>query len=79
MVGYTFIQEEKNQEAIEIFKLNITLFPDEANPYDSLAEAYMLDGNYNLSRKYYNKALEVDPAFDNAKQMLERLDELENK
>lgn len=79
MVGYTFIQEKKNQEAIEIFKLNVTLFPDEANPYDSLAEAYMLEGKYNLSRKYYNKALEVDPTFDNAKQMLERLNELEKK
>ena len=78
-VGYTFLAEKMNPEAIGIFKINISLFPDEANPYDSLGEAYMLDGDYKLSRNYYNKALEVDPAFENAKVMLERLDELENR
>jgi tetratricopeptide (TPR) repeat protein len=77
MLGYTFLQEQMNEAAIVVFRFNIHLFPDQANPYDSLAEAYMISGDLQKSREYYNKALEVDPNFDNAKKMLERLDLME--
>ncbi len=71
--GYALLAEREFDMAIEIFKLNIRLFPDEANPYDSLGEAYMIKGDIETSIKYYKKALEVDPTFLHAKEMLEKL------
>ena len=59
--------------AIAVFALNVRLFPDEANPWDSLAEAYLEAGDRASSVKYYQKALEVDPDFTHARQALERL------
>ncbi|MCH7675550.1 hypothetical protein IH879_11450 [candidate division KSB1 bacterium] len=48
-------------EAIEIFKLNVAANLQSANTYDSLAEAYMVNGETALAIKYYNKALEMIP------------------
>jgi CubicO group peptidase (beta-lactamase class C family) len=77
--GYELLFNRQIEIAIEIFKLNIKLFPDDANIHDSLGEAYMMKGNYARSRELYNKALELDPEFANAREMLQRLDELEKK
>jgi hypothetical protein len=38
--GYSLLFSDKPQEAIEVFKLLVSEFPNDANPYDSLAEAY---------------------------------------
>lgn len=75
-LGYALLNENKIDMAVEIFKLNIRLYPDEANPYDSLGEAYMTKGDYELSMKYYKKALEIDPDFESAKNMLKKLKKL---
>ena len=60
-VGYTLIQRKKIKEAIEIFKLNTTEFPNSANAFDSLAEAYFANKNYELSLANYKKSLELNP------------------
>ncbi|TFG98080.1 MAG: hypothetical protein E4H13_10245, partial [Calditrichales bacterium] len=78
-VGYAFMGQQLMDLAIEVFKLNIRLFPDDANCYDSLGEAYMLKGDYDLSGQMYHKALEIDPGFENAKIMLKRLETLSGK
>lgn len=57
-IGYGLVGEEKYDEALSIFKLNIELFPSVANCYDSLAECYMLSGNYQESIKFYKIAIE---------------------
>lgn len=59
--GYTFLNAKKTKEAIEIFKLNVDAYPGSANVYDSLAEAYMKDGDIDLAIKYYRKTLEMIP------------------
>jgi tetratricopeptide (TPR) repeat protein len=61
------------KEAIEIFKLNVEAYPESGNVYDSLAEAYMNDGNEELAIKFYLESLEKDPSNDNARGMLKRL------
>jgi CubicO group peptidase (beta-lactamase class C family) len=60
-VGYTLLNGKKTKKAIEVFKLNVEAYPDSANVYDSLAEAYMNDGNIDLAIKYYRKTLEMIP------------------
>jgi len=71
--GYELMQSGDLEMALEVFKLNAKLFPDIANVYDSLGEAYMLKGNKELAIENYKKVLEIRPKNQNAKEMLERL------
>ncbi|HEY9282680.1 MAG TPA: serine hydrolase [Pyrinomonadaceae bacterium] len=64
----------KKKEALEIFKLNVSLYPDSANVYDSVAEAYEANGERQLAIKNYRRSLELDPGNRNARQHLKRLD-----
>ncbi len=66
---------KKFQEAIKLFKLNVEYFPDSWNVYDSLAEAYMKNGNNDLAIKNYEKSLELNSENKNASEMLKKLRE----
>ena len=45
--------------ALEIKKLNAKAYPDSANVYDSLSDAYLADGDNELARQNAKKALEA--------------------
>lgn len=60
-LGYGFLRKGKTKDAIEIFKLNVELFPKAFNPYDSLGEAYLKDGNKELALLNYKKSVELNP------------------
>lgn len=74
-LGYGLLRRDRVQDAIAIFALNVEEYPDSSNPYDSLGEAYMIAGERERAIENYEKSLELDPANDNARQMLERLRE----
>ena len=59
--GYQLLQMKKNTEAIELFKLNVEAFPQSSNVYDSLGEAYMVNGDKELAIKNYVKSVELNP------------------
>jgi tetratricopeptide (TPR) repeat protein len=61
MIGYEHMQEGDIKGAIEILKLNVAAFPDSANVYDSLSDAYLADGQKDLARENAKKALEILP------------------
>jgi len=63
----------KPKEALEIFKLNVHLYPKSANVYDSVAEAYEKNGFRELAIVNYKRSLELDPQNSNATQQLKRL------
>jgi tetratricopeptide (TPR) repeat protein len=73
--GYQLLEGKDGAGAIQIFKLNTELFPESANVWDSLAEAYMKAGDPKNAQMNYEKALTVDPANQNAKEMLRKLKE----
>lgn len=58
-IGYGLIYENMLDEAIEIFKINIRLFPNVGNCYDSLGDAYLQKGDKENAKIYYQKALEL--------------------
>lgn len=58
-VAYELINDKKSDLALELFKLNVHLFPNEANVYDSLGEAYENMKKYDLALQNYQKAVEV--------------------
>lgn len=65
----------KPKGALEIFKLNVFLYPNSANVYDSVAEAYERTGLRQLAITNYKRSLELDPNNTNAAQQLKRLSE----
>jgi len=58
VIGYEHIQSGDAKGAVEILKLNMTAYPDSANVYDSLSDAYLADGQKDLARDYAQKTLE---------------------
>lgn len=72
-LGYSLLGQRKIAEAIAVFKLNVELYPQSANTYDSLGEAYMEKGDKAEAVENYRRSLELDPKNQNAVRMLERL------
>ena len=71
--GYELLTGDHKPEAVELFKFNVSLYPDSANVYDSLAEAYMKSGQKDLAILDYKKSLEKDPKNENARNKLKEL------
>ena len=73
-LGYKFLNENKIQEAMTIFKLNVETYPDSWNVYDSLGEAYMKNGDKDLAIQNYEKSIVMNPNNENGKKMLKELE-----
>jgi tetratricopeptide (TPR) repeat protein len=72
-LGYQLVNQNKLREAVEIFKMNVELYPEAWNVYDSLGEGYMLLGEKELAIKFYKKSLEINPDNANGAEMLKKL------
>jgi len=72
-LGYQLVQANKLRQAIRIFQLNVEAYPNSGNTYDSLAEAYMDDGNKPQAIANYYKSLQLNPKNRGALQMLQKL------
>lgn len=73
VVGYRLLGMNKVTEAIEVLKLNVNLFPESSNVYDSLGEAYMTHGDTELAIENYEKSLKLNPENSGAVEMLKKL------
>jgi CubicO group peptidase (beta-lactamase class C family) len=73
-IGYQLMNNQRLDDCITIFKLNIQQFPISANVYDSMGEAYYIKGELKLAALNYKKSLELDPKNDNARQMIEKIE-----
>ncbi|MBT8386504.1 MAG: tetratricopeptide repeat protein [Ignavibacteria bacterium] len=72
--GYFLLSQDRVDEAIEKFKKQVSLAPEEANPYDSLGETYRIKGALSESLKEYQKAYSISPS-DRVKEIIEELKE----
>ena len=72
-LGYSLLEQKKVVEAIALLKVNVDLYPQSANAYDSLGEAYMKNGDKDLAIASYKKSLELNPQNKNAVEMLRKL------
>ena len=59
--GYSLLTSGKAKEAIELFSMNVRLFPKSWNAYDSLGEAHAVAGQKDLAIQNYSKSLELNP------------------
>ncbi len=75
--GYDLLGDNQTDGTIFVFQFVTQLFPNSANTWDSLAEAYLKSGNKEKAKDYYNKALKLDPdgpTGANARNMLKSID-----
>jgi len=72
-VGYRLLGEDKLDGAISVFKVNVTLFPDAWNVYDSLGEALLKAGNVAKATAMYEKSVALNPQNTNGKDVLARI------
>lgn len=72
-LGYEIMGAGDLDGAIRIFEMNVEMFPEDSNPFDSLGEAYMNRGDTELAITNYERSLELDPSNANAVEMLEKL------
>jgi len=62
VVGYQALGRKDSEGAIKIFRYNVTLYPDSANVYDSLAEALENAGRLEEAARQYSLAVETATA-----------------
>ncbi|WP_428395215.1 DUF2306 domain-containing protein [Lichenicoccus sp.] len=72
-LGYKLLAARKFGPAIRILQLNVEAYPRSGNAYDSLAEAYMDDGDRLRAIADYEKSLTLLPSNSNAVRMLRKL------
>ena len=72
--GSDLMADNHLPEAIELFKLNVTLYPESGDVYDSLGDAYDKSGQKQLAADSYKKSLEKNPNNDHARQKLKDLE-----
>jgi dienelactone hydrolase len=56
--GYQLLQEGRNKDAVIVFQMNVDAYPQSANVYDSLSDAFLADGNKAEALRYAEKALQ---------------------
>jgi len=74
-IGYELLGMKKNEDAIAVFRINVEAFPESWNVYDSLGEAYMINGDRELAIENYEKSIGLNPDNTNGKNMLQKLRE----
>ena len=70
--GYLLMKQTQPKNALEIFKLNVGLYPQSANAYDSLAETFAELGDREQARKNYQRSLELNPKNAGAAEYLKK-------
>ncbi len=70
-LGYKLLRKKEYQNAIDLFKINVVLFPESDNVYDSLADAYLRHGDSLNAFSNYKKALEFNNGNKRAKQFVD--------
>jgi pimeloyl-ACP methyl ester carboxylesterase len=73
ILGYAQLNAQRVPEAIALFKLNVEMYPNASNPYDSLAEAYAAQGDRAAAIANYRKSLALNPNNKGAVEMLKKL------
>lgn len=72
-IAYYYLRIDEPAMATQIFKLNIHLFPDSWNVYDSYGEVLVKTGMINEAIMNYKKALILNPNSESSKEMLKKL------
>lgn len=70
-LGYNLLRTNEFENAIKVFNMNVVLYPNSDNVYDSLADAYLRSGDSLQAFTNYSKALELNSGNERAKNYIE--------
>ena len=73
-LGYDLLRNGYQALALEAFRLNLVLNPDDANAYDSYGEALAVNGRREEAILAYRRALELNPANEFGRAALQKLE-----
>lgn len=71
--AYRVMSFGRPRDALPLFRLNAELYPASGNVFDSLGEAYKVNGDRGQAVANYRRSLALDPSNDNARRQLESL------
>jgi len=72
-LGYEYIRKNNFDLALEVFKINVALYPNNSNVFDSLGEAYLLQKDSTNAEINFKKALAINPENRSAKRFLTKV------
>ncbi len=72
--GYRLLNAGKVVAARDLFYVNIALYPESSNVYDSYAEACLKNGEEELALVNYRKSFAMDPKNTNAERVIKELE-----
>jgi tetratricopeptide (TPR) repeat protein len=72
-IGYNYLKNKHFKKALEIFKINIVLYPKSSNTYDSLGDGYLKMKDTTNALINYNKALSINPENRSSLRMLQKI------
>jgi glyoxylase-like metal-dependent hydrolase (beta-lactamase superfamily II) len=71
--GYFLLQHDKVEQAVRMFRINVELFPESWNVYDSLGEALLRAGSTDEAVAMYERSLVLNPDNTNGKEALAKI------
>ena len=77
--GYFLLKQKKYNKAIAMFRKQVKLAPDKANPHDSLGDGLRAAGRIREALAEYKRALQIDPDLKASKEKIEELIEEQEK
>ena len=72
-MGLDLLKENKSKEALDVFQFNASIYPDSADVWEQLADAYLNTGNRQLAIENYEKALQVNSRNTKVQEKLKQL------
>ncbi len=73
IVGYVLLKTGNKDHALAVFQMNAEEFPEDADVYDSLGEAYLHLGDHAKAKELYTKSWQLDADNYHAKEILRHL------
>jgi tetratricopeptide (TPR) repeat protein len=71
--GYAALAKQDYKVALNFFHVYTHLYPQDANAYDSLAEAQMLSGDKENAISNFKRSFALNPKNENAKKMIQKI------
>ncbi len=78
-LAFILLGKKMKNEAMDIFKYNITMHPESGDAYESIAEGYEDIGEKEMAIKSYKKAVELSPGNTYAADRIKKLESEMNR
>ena len=72
-LGYYYLGKEEVDKAIAVLEINAEAYPEAFNVYDSMGEAFMINGENEKAITNYKKSVEINPSNQGGIDMLKKL------